>query len=606
MLAEAGLPIVDVSEVPRDPDAQQKMYADRAVKRYELGNVLFLAMNRPDSAAAWYRMVIEEDGEEPVAQRAYYALAEVQRALGDTLSSERVYRTILDLYPASDFAERSRERLGLNPDDAEVFSDTLALAEAAYDLAYTTWQDRRYEQSLNDLVTVAVTYPDTDVAPRALFAAGSVYMEWAASDSLDLFAPLPLALPDSVLLANGLMKSDTTQAAAQAEAGPDSLSTEQPSAAPVKQAENSAEQNENPVKQAGDPQAQQPETPVKQINSLARDVEALDEVPAEVDDSLAVSADSLAMPVDSLAMPVDSLGAPLVLPADSSETSEAPAVADSVTVPEPEPVRLETLFNQLVERYPRAPQTAQARRVLSALEERRAAIQAVADSLAAVADSLAAASQRVADSLALALEATPDSLIADSLLADALVADSLGADSLAQQRAGLDLDEAASDTLEVQDAVQALKEERRRRNDEAEQARNKLFDQIRQDEEDAELESKEVPHDSLAVAPVADQARETPPVGLGLIDWSQGEWTILIRTEKQQALAVSFAQTFNTYVKESGEEEVADVFPVQVDGSTQYSVGVGVFSTELEADEAIQRLRGMLPTASRIVRVPVP
>ena len=115
------LPEIDLSDVPRDSLSQRLMKAERAVAHYELANVLFLSMNRPDSAAAWYRMVIEEDGDEPVAQRAYYALAEVQRALADTLAAERLYRIIVDRYPESDFSDKAYERLGLQPvEDASV------------------------------------------------------------------------------------------------------------------------------------------------------------------------------------------------------------------------------------------------------------------------------------------------------------------------------------------------------------------------------------------------------------------------------------------------------------------------------------------------------
>ena len=127
---EDGLPEIDISLVPRDSLSQQQMRAERAMARYELANVLFLSMNRPDSAAVWYRMVIEEEDDERVAQRAFYALAEVQRALGDTLAARGLYQTILATYPESDFAERSRERLGMEPEEIAT-SDSLALAEAA-------------------------------------------------------------------------------------------------------------------------------------------------------------------------------------------------------------------------------------------------------------------------------------------------------------------------------------------------------------------------------------------------------------------------------------------------------------------------------------------
>ena len=190
--ADDALPQVDVSDVPRDSVSQVKMREERAVAWYELGNVLFLSTNMPDSAAFWYRQVIEAtEMQRPVAQRAYYALAEVQQALGDNLSADRIYREILERFEGTDFAVRAAERLGQPPIEA-VVTDTLVLAEALYTANHSAWREGAYANSLQGMVDAARTYPTTTVAPRALYAAGNIYMAWANADSLDLFAPLPL------------------------------------------------------------------------------------------------------------------------------------------------------------------------------------------------------------------------------------------------------------------------------------------------------------------------------------------------------------------------------------------------------------------------------
>ncbi len=187
------LPFVDVSDVPRDSTSQRIMRSERALARYELANVLFLSMNMPDSAAAWYRLVIEESSEEPVAQRAYFALAEMQLSLGDTLAARTLYRDIMEGDAHSELAHQAAERLGLEMASA-VPADSLTRAEAAYASAHATWQDGDYGAALDSLVAVAGEYSTTPVAPRALLAAGRVYLEWAARDSLDVFAELPLDL----------------------------------------------------------------------------------------------------------------------------------------------------------------------------------------------------------------------------------------------------------------------------------------------------------------------------------------------------------------------------------------------------------------------------
>ncbi|MEM8601516.1 MAG: tetratricopeptide repeat protein [Bacteroidota bacterium] len=182
---------VDVTAVPRTADAQATMRAERAAALYEMGTALFLALGRPDSAAVVYRLVVDEGADATVAERAYYALAEVERALGNGPEAERWYRYVIDTYPDSALAEQARARLGLAR--VQPTEPVQNQAEEAYALAYATWQRGDYDEAFTDLLTVSERYPESDVAPRAMLAAGHVYAEWATTGSVDLFAPLPEA-----------------------------------------------------------------------------------------------------------------------------------------------------------------------------------------------------------------------------------------------------------------------------------------------------------------------------------------------------------------------------------------------------------------------------
>ncbi len=197
---ETALPQVDLSPIPRTIETQTAMRTRRAAARYQLGNVLFLNMNRPDSAAAWYRIVIENDPDEDVAPRAYYALAEVQRALGDSLAAMALFRETLSAYPQSDFAGRIREELGMAPVAA---LDSTALAQAAYDRARGRWIAGAFAPAFDSLLAIPAAYPHTPAAPRALFAAGMVFLEWAARDSLSVL-DVPLPATAAQLAAAGL------------------------------------------------------------------------------------------------------------------------------------------------------------------------------------------------------------------------------------------------------------------------------------------------------------------------------------------------------------------------------------------------------------------
>ncbi len=209
--SETVLPQIDLTPIPRTVETQVAMRRRRAEARYQLANVLFLNMNRPDSAAAWYRTVIDEDGEERVAPRAYYALAEVQQALGDTLASEALYRETLQKYPGSDFAGRIRERLGLT--EAAVL-DSSAVAQAAYERARSQWLAGAYPTAFDSLLALPARYPSTTTAPQALYAAGALFLEWAREDSLDVLeTPLP-ADSERLVEAGLLVPTDTLLALA--------------------------------------------------------------------------------------------------------------------------------------------------------------------------------------------------------------------------------------------------------------------------------------------------------------------------------------------------------------------------------------------------------
>ncbi|MDE2770770.1 MAG: hypothetical protein OXI44_06305 [Bacteroidota bacterium] len=186
-----SMPIVDVSAVPRSPEAFDEMLSDRANARYELANVLFLSMNLPDSAAVWYRMVIEEDFAESVAQRAYYALAEVQQVLGDTLAANRLYELIVSDYPDSDFVTQAYTQLG-RPVPERASTDSLTLAEEDFVKYQTELEENKPEEVVTTMLDLALKWPTTPTAPQALHLAGTAYLQWAARDSLDVLAELPV------------------------------------------------------------------------------------------------------------------------------------------------------------------------------------------------------------------------------------------------------------------------------------------------------------------------------------------------------------------------------------------------------------------------------
>ncbi len=200
--ADVGLPQIDLSGIPRDSTSRAEVRGQRALARYDVGNTLFLNMSMPDSAAAWYRLVVDEDSDQPVARRALYALAEIQRALGDEEAADRLYREVLDRYPDSEFAAIVARNLGL--ESLEVAADSALEARLDYE-AVRRNMDRpalahEYSNYLKEMLGVAATWREQEVAAQAMLAAARAHLEWADSDSARIVAPLPISPMDSTVL----------------------------------------------------------------------------------------------------------------------------------------------------------------------------------------------------------------------------------------------------------------------------------------------------------------------------------------------------------------------------------------------------------------------
>ena len=410
-VANNQLPEIDDSAVPRDSTAKAAMRSSRAAARYELGNVLFLGMSRPDSAAVWYRTVIEEDSDETVAPRAQYALAEVQRALGDSLSAVRLYRDLLDSYPDSDFIPNIRERLGLE-DAYEVAADSSSLANMAFEKAIV-FRDAEPDRAIDSLLTVASEWIGFPESPKAVFAVGSIHLEQAKADSAAIFAPIEYRVsrellhplwPDIFPLVDSttttvdttgvdLMLSDSTGVLDGA--ANDSTRTVEPSAMDsLRKPAIGVSPDSLQVSEPGiDSDSLQVSEPGIDTDSLAQGVVSADSLGEET-----VTADSLAQAGLIPEPPTNAGAAPDstdngISPADSIMTGVAPDSSATEAPVEPERVlRIEDLLGYVVAKAGVSPLTERARILQAALEELKTPPPPPFDSTAVAADSVALAS----------------------------------------------------------------------------------------------------------------------------------------------------------------------------------------------------------------------
>lgn len=203
--AEVTLPPFDVSGIPRTESARTRVRLQRAESRYALANVFFLNLNLPDSAVVWYRKVITEDQDSPLAARAHYALAEVQSALGDSSTARGLWQTALGLEPDPELYLQLLERLGMEDQSARV--DSVQLAQEAF-LEARSHLDNAPLTALTALVEVVASFPQSPIAPQALFLATRAWLQHTEAQGL-VGDTLALPIPNELAARAGLLPADS-------------------------------------------------------------------------------------------------------------------------------------------------------------------------------------------------------------------------------------------------------------------------------------------------------------------------------------------------------------------------------------------------------------
>ncbi len=206
--SDEALPQVDVSDVPRDPESKATMRAEQVRAMYDVGNALFLSLERPEEALDWYQQVVETSTNEDLTLRALYAMAQAHRSM-DRHEDARAYdERIVAQFPDSDVAQYV-VRLDHTDSDEQQVGDHTADAEAAYHEALERWdQADSQQEAIEEMLLIATAFPETETAPRALFAASRFIVEWHVEQDENPVQPLHHTLSSDVLRLVGLDDPD--------------------------------------------------------------------------------------------------------------------------------------------------------------------------------------------------------------------------------------------------------------------------------------------------------------------------------------------------------------------------------------------------------------
>ncbi len=152
---------------PKEPLSPEKLEAKIVASEYELGGILFLDLNLPDSALLYYGTIVRDHPESPLVPKAMYAMSEVHRTLGDTAVVDSLYDVLLADYPATEYAEQVRRTRGL---DTTGSVDSPAMA--SYRRAEQMLLDGQTDSALSGFKMLYAATSDSVIRPKACYAVG--------------------------------------------------------------------------------------------------------------------------------------------------------------------------------------------------------------------------------------------------------------------------------------------------------------------------------------------------------------------------------------------------------------------------------------------------
>jgi tetratricopeptide (TPR) repeat protein/TolA-binding protein len=186
---------IDLSEIPFTREEQRETLRLIASHEYEIGNVFFTSLNLPDSAATYYRRVMNRFPDSDLAPQAVYSLSELYHSTGDSVHSLQYAMQLVDFYPNTIYAERAANRFSLDlPRSEHVMSRTDSLSqnfESIKDLGLSAGRAR-------ELRKFAENNPDADKAPEALYRAVLDYIQLAREDETYAYRMFDLSLTRSI------------------------------------------------------------------------------------------------------------------------------------------------------------------------------------------------------------------------------------------------------------------------------------------------------------------------------------------------------------------------------------------------------------------------
>lgn len=164
---------MNLANIPSSPEQRQKLRIEKANAQYELGNLMFLNLNLPDSARHYFHRVIKNNAAVELRPRAMYSLHELFRTIGNQDSVQFWRQRILQEYPDTRYARRLRKQSEERSASSE--QDSTGQLVKRFQQIQRSGQP---DQALK-LRKLALANRSSDLAPYIHFQAIEAYIERA-------------------------------------------------------------------------------------------------------------------------------------------------------------------------------------------------------------------------------------------------------------------------------------------------------------------------------------------------------------------------------------------------------------------------------------------
>lgn len=137
-----------------------------------LSEIYMLHFNKPDTALATYKFLIDSLSESEYAPKAYFNTAYIYESIkNDSLRADSIYHLILDKFPNSDIAGQTRIKLGkkIIESDEQKITRLHSLAEKYI------FDERSPQKACNIYTNIINKYPDSELLPKIYYALGWCY-----------------------------------------------------------------------------------------------------------------------------------------------------------------------------------------------------------------------------------------------------------------------------------------------------------------------------------------------------------------------------------------------------------------------------------------------